>query len=216
MRNHPRNTARPPLLPRLVSALCSALLLAMTASGVGAQEFDLPKDPLAEPDRWLSEERFSELRYGMTIREPHEPTRVADTAQGDVMRWALPGGTRIRLAFARGAYEGFDARGKHLLMPAKVDLLKKQLSDELKAITGQVINTRTDQVIEVDQLGGLINYYIIKPDKRAGEPHFLHIGEGDLHVGVSAFHKELTVIQGEQAAGETIGAVGEEDDIAII
>jgi len=175
MCNHPRNGVRPAPRPHHLLNLCYALLLAMTATGLSAQELDLPDNPLAEPDRWLSADRFSELRYGLTIREPHEPTRIADTAQGDVMRWALPNGTRIRLAFARGAYEGFDARGKHLLMPAKIDLLKKQLSDELKAITGQVINTRTDQVVEVDKIGGLINYFIVKPDKRAGEPHYFGV-----------------------------------------
>lgn len=160
-----------PRWQQAINALFIALLC-LSTTPCPAQELVLPDNPLEEPDRWLSEDRWSEVRYGLSIREPIDPLRIADTQQGDVIRWALPKGTRIRLSFARGVYEGFDARGNYTQMPAKIDILKKQISDELKAsVTGQVINTRADQVIEVGEHAGIINYYIIKPDKRVGEPY---------------------------------------------
>lgn len=163
-------------LSRQLTALCLGLIvLSMSMSQAVAQEIDLPDDPLAEPGRWLSDERWSEVRYGLTVRIPHDAAAVPDTAQGDVMRWALPDGTRISLSFARGAYEGVfkkpDGTAGTKLMPAKVDLLKKHISDELKTVAGQVINTRADQVIELDQLGGVINYYIVKPPQRNSKPY---------------------------------------------
>lgn len=142
-------------------------------AGVAAAQDDLalPDDPLANPDRWLDESRWSELRYGLSIREPKDAKRDFDTPQGDAVRWALPERTRIRLSFARGVYETVDANGRVVRLPAKVDLLKKQLSDELKAsVAGQVINTRADQVIEVGELVGIINYYVIKPAKPGAQP----------------------------------------------
>ena len=164
-------------LPSFVSLLHAvAIVLLVSASYASAQEVDLPQNPLEEPDRWLTDERWSELRYGLSIRQPHDATRVPDTAQGDVMRWALPNGSRISLSFARGAYEGVykkpDGTAGTKLYPAKVDLLKKQISDELKASAGQVINTRSDQVIELDSIGGLINYFVIKPPQKDAKPYF--------------------------------------------
>lgn len=158
------------VMRRIVPYL-TCLLLAWMVMPAHAQDLALPQNPLEDPDRWLSEERWSEVRYGLSIREPHNPVRVADTAQGDVMRWALEGGIRIRLSFARGAYEGFDGRGQRVKMPAKVGMLKKQISDEMNlAVAGKVINTRADQVIEVGELGGVINYFVIKPNaKRVGD-----------------------------------------------
>lgn len=167
-----------------VRGLCLACLYTLTlllgVSDGMAQDIDLPKNPLAEPDRWLTDQRWSELRYGLSIRTPHDAKSVPDTAQGDVMRWALPNGSRISLSFARGVYEGvsYDARtGQHkeARTPARVDLLKKQISDELKASAGQVINTRADQVVELDSIGGVINYYIIKPPDRDAKPYFYGI-----------------------------------------
>jgi len=146
--------------------LLACLLLFTATLPAAAQGNSLPDKPLADPDQWLSQDRWGELRYGLTIREPKGATRIADTAQGDVMRWALPDGTRIRLSFARGEYEGIKNNAV-VRMPAKVDLLKKQLGDELKvAVKGEVINTRADQVVEVGPLVGLFNYFIIKPDTK--------------------------------------------------
>lgn len=158
------------VLGLIVATLCSH------TERTAAQDVELPQKPLTKPDHWLTNERWSELRYGLTIRQPHDATAVPDTAQGDVMRWALADGTRISLSFARGVYEGVfrkpdgTAGSKHY--PAKVDYLKKQISDELKASAGQVINTRADQVIELDHIAGIINYYIVKPHPRLGKPYF--------------------------------------------
>jgi hypothetical protein len=169
-------------LPSFASMLCmSAIFLLLSASCAKAQGIDLPENPLEEPDRWLTDERWSELRYGLSIRQPHDAKRVPDTAQGDVMRWALPNGARISLSFARGVYEGvsYDPQSrqhKTARTPARVDLLKKQIGDELKASAGSVINTRTDQVVELDKIGGVINYYIIKPPKKNAEPYFFGVG----------------------------------------
>ena len=70
----------------------------------------------------------------------HNANAVPDTAQGDVMRWALPNGSRIRLSFARGAYERVarnpDGTAGTRMIPAKVDLLKKDIGDELEAVDG--------------------------------------------------------------------------------
>jgi len=152
------------------------LALLILTIGTQAQTLDLPDDPLAEPDRWLSNERWSELRYGLSIRQPHDATSVLDTAQGDVIRWALADGTRISLSFARGAYERVfknpDGTANTKLIPAKVDVLKKHITDELKAVAGQVINTRADQVVELENIGGVINYYIVKPPQRNAKPYF--------------------------------------------
>lgn len=165
-----------------MSLLCLSLLVLLSTAPVyvHAQDIGLPDDPLAEPDRWLSNETWSELRYGLSIRQPHDAVSVPDTAQGDVMRWALPNGSRISLSFARGAYEGVSYDGqtkKHARVrtPARVDLIKKQIGDELKATAGQVINTRADQVIELDDIGGVINYFIIKPRKRGAKPYLYGI-----------------------------------------
>jgi hypothetical protein len=168
-----RLTLQPPVsFVAAIAALCSFLISGSTLG----QDLDLPDDPLAEPDRWLSDERWSELRYGFSIRQPDDATVVPDTAQGDVVRWAMPGGTRISLSFARGAYEGVfkkpDGTAGTKLMPAKVDLLKKHISDELKAVAGQVVNTRTDQVIELDSIGGVINYYVVRPPRKDAKPYF--------------------------------------------
>lgn len=157
-----------------------ALMLMTSASCATAQGIDLPDDPLAEPDNWLTNERWSELRYGLSIRQPQNARAVLDTAQGDVIRWAQANGTRISLSFARGAYEGvsYDPRtGQHkeARTPARVDLLKKQIGDELKVSAGTVINTRADQVIELDKIGGVINYYIIKPAQRDAKPYFFGV-----------------------------------------
>lgn len=172
------NVFRGNVVVRGIGWLCLSVLTLMISVGcANAQGLELPDDPLAEPDRWLSEERWSELRYGLSIREPHKAKRVPDTAQGDVMRWALLNGTRISMSFARGVYEGVSYNDKTkqykpVRTPARVDLLKRQINDELKTTSGKVINTRIDQVIEVDRTAGIINYYVIKPHERVGKPYF--------------------------------------------
>lgn len=163
-------------MPREAIALCACLLLILLTTPALSQGNGLPDDPLAEPDRWLSDERWSELRYGLSVREPHDALRVLDTARGEVIRWAQDDGTRISLAFARGQYEGIK-NGRVIRMPAKIDLLKKQLGDEMKvAVRGQVINTRNDQVISVGPLVGVINYFIIKPDAPGASPYLSGYG----------------------------------------
>lgn len=168
---------RPHRGSRLCAALFACLYLLITAVPITAQDFDLPKNAHAEPDRWLSDSTWKELRYGMTVREPHDAIRVPDTPQGDVMRWAMKDGTRISLSFARGYYEavhkGPDGRAYTELMPAKIDLIKKQIGDEmLLATSGQVFNTRTDQLVDTGQLVGVINYFIIKPDGPNASAYF--------------------------------------------
>lgn len=162
-------------MPRVVAALLGCLLL-LACSPACAQDLGLPDNPLAEPDRWLSKERWSELRYGLSLREPHDPLRVPDTPRGEVMRWALEDGTRISLSFARGIYEHVQRapNGRAIVtpMPAKISAVKKKLGDELKtAVVGQVINTQADQVIEVGNLVGVINYFVVKPDNKEIEPY---------------------------------------------
>lgn len=162
---------------RLIVLGFALLTLCVGAHRISAQTIGLPQNALAEPDRWLSDKRWSELRYGLTVRQPIDAVTIPDTAQGDVMRWALHDGTRISLSFARGVYEGVSVDNQSktyrpVRLPARVDLLKKQLGDELNASAGQVINLRTDQVVELDQIGGIINYYIIKPPRRVGKPYF--------------------------------------------
>lgn len=173
----------PNRLSRHAAMPCVVLLMLLCcATPARAQEFDfdLPKEVLKNPDRWLTDHRWGELRYGLTAREPHDALRILDTPQGDVIRWALADGTRISLSFARGRYEGvaYDAKTKTqavVYMPAKIDVIKKQLGDELRvAIAGTVINTFADQVIEVGDEGeliGVINYFIIKPKQNEVAPY---------------------------------------------
>ncbi len=163
--------------PRSLATLIACLLLLLHVKPADAQDIDRNNDPLAQPERWLTDQRWSELRYGLSVREPHEAIRVPDTPQGDAIRWALNDGTRISLAFVRGIYEGaptYDKRtGKALpvRMPAKIDLLKKQFDEEMRAsITGEVINTRNNQTIEVGELVGVINYFILKPSAQGATP----------------------------------------------
>ena len=169
---------RPRLVLRRLIALHACLLLfVLTTAQACAQGVGLPEDALAEPDRWLTDERWSELRYGLSVREPKDAIRVPDTARGEVIRWAQKDGTRISLAFARGVYEGYDQRGNIVRMPAKLDLLKKQLGDELKAgVAGEVVNTRADQVITVGPLAGVINYFVIKPAAPGAKPYLAGFG----------------------------------------
>lgn len=129
-------------------------------------------DNLAEnPELWLTDQRWRELRYGFSIREPRNSVAIPDPPQNDSIRWALPDGIRIRVGFARGVYETVDKHGRVVHMPARVDLLKDQLVKDLRgAVSGTVTNTRTDQVFELDQFTGIINYYAIKPDRGFGEP----------------------------------------------
>lgn len=156
--------------------LCMFTLMT-SANYATAQDIDLPDDPLAQPDNWLGDERWSELRYGLSIRQPHDAKSVPDTAQGDVIRWALPNGTRISLSFARGAYEAVyrkpDKTAGTKLYPAKIDFLKKHISDELMASSGQKIDTKwSEKVIELDKIGGVINYYFIRPPQKNAKPYF--------------------------------------------
>ena len=154
-----------------VLMLCLACVLGLLTSPASAQDFDLPENPLEDPDQWLAESRWKELRYGLTIRQPHNAKRDLDTKQGDAVRWAMPDGTRIRLSFARGVYETVNRYGQVVRLPPKVSSLKKQFADELKAlVTGQVVNTRTDQVVEVGDLVGIINYFVVKPTKAGTKP----------------------------------------------
>lgn len=158
---------------------CAALLACLLAVGTpaAAQDLGLPEDPLANPDRWLTKDRWSELRYGLSIREPHGALRIADTAQGDVMRWAVEGGTRVSLSFVHGLYQGIDEQLRFVKMPARVDVLKKQLASELELIVaGQVINTRADQVVEIGELVGAVNYYIVKPAAKDAKPMLYGLG----------------------------------------
>ncbi|MFK7789388.1 MAG: hypothetical protein AB8C95_07875 [Phycisphaeraceae bacterium] len=181
MLNDTMDRFRDKVKSRVLYVQCLGMLALLLFAGcIQAQTIDLPDDATAEPDRWLSDERWSELRYGLSIRQPQDATSVPDTAQGDVIRWALADGTRISMSFARGVYEGvsIDRQSKTYRparTPARVDLLKKQISDELKAVAGQVINTRTDQVVELDKIGGVINYYIVKPPQRDAKPYFYGI-----------------------------------------
>ena len=167
-----RNPTRLCRVPRGLIVLCTCLLFLLLLSvGALAQDAGLPDDPLAEPDRWLTKDRWSELRYGMSVREPKNAIAMPDTQRGEVIRWAQQDGTRISLSFARGIYEyvevGPDGKAIVTPMPAKIDLMKKKLSDEMNAaVAGQIINTRNDQAITVGKLNGVINYFIIKPDAK--------------------------------------------------
>lgn len=173
-----RNPHRPDCARHRAALLrCCLLLLALCLSPATAQELNLPDKPTADPDRFLTNQRWGELRYGLTIREPHDATRVADTREGDIMRWAMPNGTRIRLSFARGVYEGvaYERKTKErsvVRMPARVDLIKKRVDEELQlAVRGQVINLENNQVIEIGELAGILNYYAIKPEQHLGQPY---------------------------------------------
>lgn len=146
------------------------LLASVLTSQAYAQGLDLPDNPLKDPDQWLTDQRWSELRYGLSIRTPHRAKAVYDTPQGDSVRWALEDGTRIRISFAHGIYETIK-NNRVVQLPARVDLLKKHLGEEMRAtVHGQVINTRSDQVVEVGDLVGIINYYIIKPEGKNRKP----------------------------------------------
>lgn len=177
MLNHTNAFSRGTLRPRALCLHCIGIIVVLIGAGCSyAQGIDLPDDPLAQPGRWLSDKRWSELRYGLSIRHPHDARQVPDTAQGDVIRWALPHDTRISLSFARGAYERVfqnpDGTANTKLIPARVDVLKKHINEELRAVAGQVINTKANQVVELDHIGGVINYHIIKPPQRGAKPYF--------------------------------------------
>ncbi len=158
----------------------ACLLLLLIARPAAAQgDVGLPDDPLADPDRWLSDERWGELRYGLSVREPHDAIRVLDTAQGDSIRWALEDGTRISLSFASGVYEGVK-NGRLIHLPAQISVLKKQLGDEMKlSINGDVVNLRNDQTIEVgpdNEIVGTVNYFLLRPNTAGAKP--LRVNEG--------------------------------------
>lgn len=180
----------PGLLARLMLALTLVLALAPAYAQAPADQEQMvrPENPAAEPDRWLTDERWGELRYGLTVRQPKDALLLEQTREGAMARWVLPNGANIGLSIHRGVHYVTDGRGNTRQQRIHLNTVVADVAATLKAggagvseiarldlsRAGRVYDTRSDQWITVGKLLGWHNYFIIDPDGDA-EPWFFGI-----------------------------------------
>lgn len=163
----------------LLAAL-ALLSLPTTANAQDDPDQIRPDDPAADPDRWLTDNRWGELRYGLTIREPKQADRTEQTRDGALARWSMPNGSKIGLTIYRGVHYLRDERGNVTQNRIHLNTVVVDMVASLKAggaggggtnpITqlqagsaGRVYNTKSDQWIEVGDLLGYANYFLMVP-----------------------------------------------------
>lgn len=136
-----------------------------------------PDSPALEPDRWLTDQRWGELRYGLTLRQPKNATLVEQTRDGAMARWALPNGANVGLSIHRGVHYTTDQRGNVRQQPIQLNTVIVDVVSTLEAggaggqgivalkpgSLGRVHNTQSDQWVKVGSLLGWHNYFIIAP-----------------------------------------------------
>lgn len=167
-------------------AVLSQLSMPTSAHAQDNQDQVRPDNPAAEPDRWLTENRWGELRYGLTIREPKQADRIEQTRDGALARWSMPNGSKIGLTIYRGVHYRLDDRGNVRQERIHLNTVVVDMVASLEAggaggggtnpITqlqpgsaGRVHNTRSDQWLEVGDLLGYANYFLMVP-AGGGEP----------------------------------------------
>ncbi|MEM1355941.1 MAG: hypothetical protein AAGH88_13790 [Planctomycetota bacterium] len=169
---NPRPMAR---LLLVLTFLAAAPALAQDIPGQGQRV--RPDNPAAEPDRWLTDQRWGELRYGLTIRQPKNATLFEQTRDGALARWMMPNGANIGLSIHRGVHYIKDERGNVRQQRIHLNTVVADVAATLKAggagvsqiarldmsKTGRVHDTRSDQWVKVGELMGWNNYYVIAP-----------------------------------------------------
>ena len=186
----PNTPTRSPWRPARLLLVLSLLLL--TAAAARAQDpidperMVRPDNPAAEPDRWLTNERWGELRYGLTIRQPKNATLSHQTRDGSLARWTLSNGARVSLSIHRGVHYVKDQQGNIRQQRIHLNTVVADVVATLEAggsggsgivplkagSLGRVHNTRSDQWVRVSTLMGWHNYFGIVP-LGDGEPWFM-------------------------------------------
>ena len=165
--------------------LLAWVLLLGPALFAQAQVEGRPDDPTADPDDWLHEARWGEVRYGLTIREPIDSLRLEQTQDGAIARWTVPGGVRITLETHHGMLandvlyanlsDDPDRQRDQLNGVGGGDIAREQvkislsgLINDLKAAleaahAQNVVDSEHHDWIEVGPYIGYINYYVVDP-----------------------------------------------------
>ncbi|MFI4859932.1 MAG: hypothetical protein ACIAXF_04540 [Phycisphaerales bacterium JB063] len=183
------NPAR--LLSRLSSAtlLAYVLLFSLLPAGITFGQVDgRADDPTADPDQWLTETRWSEDRYGLSIRQPIDSLRMDQPPDRAIARWVMPtGDIRISLETHQGMmadsrlYRDIELEGgavggagggafnaHHQL---KLNELITDMTGALESAGAREINnTELHEWVEVGDFIGYINYFIVHPFPVGTEP----------------------------------------------
>jgi len=164
--------------------LCPTALALLFVTFLGlpamAQFEQRPDDPAANPDEWLLDSRWGEVRYGLTIREPIESLRTEQTRDGGLARWVVPGEVSVTLDIQQGmmadgwlfqkmerddgsfavAGGGDDVRQE----PLRLNSLIADLTGSIEAAGArQVVNSEMHKWVEVGDYIGYINYFAVFP-----------------------------------------------------
>lgn len=164
-------------------ALTALALLLCTLAFQASAQLDLrPDDPAANPDEWLLDARWGEVRYGLTIREPIDSLRMDQPPDQAVARWVVPNGPRVSLEIHQGmlanhtlyanldddvddpfnAVGGGDIPQEQTVL--RLNTLISDLSGAIEAAFAQdVINSELHKWIEVGPYIGYINYFVVDP-----------------------------------------------------
>jgi len=176
--------------------LWMVLVLMLPGGQAIAQLEDSPEDPTAEPDTWLDESRWSEVQFGLSIRQPLDSLVMLQTPDGARARWFKENGLRISLSIHRGAiaenteYQHFDhednsasgAGTRRAQSPISLNVLAANLTAELEANgSGRTTNLRADKWFQVGERAGYLNYFMIHVHENADRtqpmrPWFYGIG----------------------------------------
>lgn len=176
--------------------LASLALLFVVLWGVPAQaQFgQRPDDPAANPDEWLLDARWGEVRYGLTVREPANSLRSEQTRDGGLARWSMPGEYNISLDIQQGmsSYGQFvdkieradgstaEAGGGSAGVfqePLRLNNLIADLAASIEAAGAKnVVNAELHHWVEVGEYIGYINYFAVFPRGENAEPWLYGIG----------------------------------------
>jgi len=175
------------------SALALLCALWVTASAVGQFEHR-PDDPAANPDEWLLDSRWGEVRYGLTIREPANSMRAEQTRDGGLARWSMPGEYNISLDIQQGMSsfgqfvdkieraDGSTAEagggGAGVFQdPLRLNNLIADLAASIEAAGARnVVNAELHKWVEVGEYIGYINYFAVFPRGDDAQPWLYGIG----------------------------------------
>ncbi|XAL99181.1 hypothetical protein OT109_16555 [Phycisphaeraceae bacterium D3-23] len=170
--------------------LLSALLLSLVPAPVAYGQVDgRSEDPAANPDEWLLETRWSEDRYGLSIRQPIDSLRMEQPPDRAIARWVMPGEIRISLETHQGMMAdsrlyrdiehddgavggaGGGAFNEHHQL--KLNELILDLTGALESLGERnIINSELDAWVEVGENIGYVNYFAVYP--RSGDVPWLY------------------------------------------
>ncbi|MEM9415258.1 MAG: hypothetical protein AAGA29_07270 [Planctomycetota bacterium] len=147
------------------------------------------EDPAANPDEWLLDTRWSEDRYGLSIRQPIDSLRMEQPPGRAIARWVVPGDIRISLETHQGMMAdgrlyrdieredgtvgaaGGGAFSEHHQL--KLNELIADLTAALESLGNRhIINSELHEWVEVGDNIGYVNYFAVYP--REGDVPWLY------------------------------------------